>query len=123
MKYLEEKKVVCSIYHIDENKFNQEDLEDFKERDRYVSEYHVISKKTIPQLKKMTNKKITYIPFWVNQNKWFEINALFLTWRFCEASGETRMGHRSGAIDRRHERHGEFSPRWQANDQLCHSGA
>lgn len=72
-KYLEEKKVVCSIYHIDENKFNQEDLEDFKERDRYVSEYHVISKKTIPQLKKMTNKKITYIPFWVNQNKWFEI--------------------------------------------------
>ena len=72
-KILRRKKVVCSIYHIDENKFNQEDLEDFKERDRYVSEYHVISKKTIPQLKKMTNKKITYIPFWVNQNKWFEI--------------------------------------------------
>ena len=34
---------------------------------------HVISKKTIPQLEKLTNKKITYIPFWVNQNKWFEI--------------------------------------------------
>ena len=31
IKYLEEKKVVCSIYHIDENKFNQEDLEDFKD--------------------------------------------------------------------------------------------
>ncbi len=72
-KYLKEKKVICSIYHIDENKFNQEDLKDFRDRDRYVSEYHVISKKTIPQLEKLTNKKITYIPFWVNQNKWFEI--------------------------------------------------
>ena len=72
-KHLQEKKVLCSIYHIDEEKFNEKDLEEFKERDEYVSEYHVISKKTISQINKLTDKKITYIPFWVNQDKWYEI--------------------------------------------------
>ena len=72
-KYLKEKKVLCSIHHIDEEKFNKKDLEEFKDRDKYVSEYHVISKKTISQIEKLTDKKITYIPFWVNQDKWYEI--------------------------------------------------
>tara|TARA_B100001996_G_C18663753_1_gene594087 strand:- start:775 stop:1689 length:915 start_codon:yes stop_codon:yes gene_type:complete len=72
-KQLNEKKVLCSIYHIDDKKFDKEELEEFLERDRYVSEYHVISNKTIPQLKNLTDKKITYIPFWVNQNKWYKI--------------------------------------------------
>ena len=72
-KHLQEKKVLCSIYHIDEEKFNEKDLQEFKDRDKYVSEYHVISKKTISQINKLTDKKITYIPFWVNQDKWYEI--------------------------------------------------
>ena len=72
-KHLQEKKVLCSIYHIDEEKFNEKDLQEFKDRDKYVSEYHVISKKTISQIDKLTDKKITYIPFWVNQDKWYEI--------------------------------------------------
>ena len=49
-------------------------LSDFYERDQYVDEYHVISKKTEEQLKKLTNKKITHIPFWINQNIFYEIN-------------------------------------------------
>ncbi len=72
-KHLQEKKVLCSIYHIDEEKFNEKDLQEFKDRDKYVSEYHVISKKTIAQIDKLTDKEITYIPFWVNQDQWFEI--------------------------------------------------
>ncbi len=72
-KQLQEKKVLCSIYHIDEEKFSEKDLQEFKDRDKYVSKYHVISKKTISQIEKLTDKEITYIPFWVNQDKWFEI--------------------------------------------------
>ena len=73
-KQLKKKKVICSIYHIDFKKFDKNDEEDFYKRDQYVDIYHVISKKTYDQVKKLTNKKIISIPFWVDQNLWFEIN-------------------------------------------------
>ncbi len=72
-KFLKKKKVICSIYHIEEFKLSKQYVNDFYKRDKYVNEYHVISKKTESQLKKMTDKKITHIPFWVNQNIFFEI--------------------------------------------------
>ncbi len=74
LKHLNNKKVICSIYHIEEFKMDDDYLSDFYERDQYVDEYHVISKKTEEQLKKLTNKKITHIPFWINQNIFYEIN-------------------------------------------------
>ena len=73
-KYLKKKKVICSIYHIDFEKFDKKDEEDFYKRDQYVDIYHVISKKTYDQVKKLTNKKIISIPFWVDQKLWFEIS-------------------------------------------------
>lgn len=69
-KYLKEKKVICSHYHFD---FDNFDRENFYELDQYVDEYHVISKKTQEQLEQLTAKKITSIPFWINQNLFFEI--------------------------------------------------
>ncbi|MAT49238.1 MAG: hypothetical protein CMA27_05355 [Euryarchaeota archaeon] len=71
---LKKKKVVCSIYHIDFQKFSDKDKKDFLKRESYVDEYHVISEKSKMQLEQLTNKKITSIPFWVNQNLWFPIN-------------------------------------------------
>lgn len=73
-RHLKKKKVICSIYHIDFEKFDKNDEKDFYERDQFVDFYHVISKKTYDQLRKLTDKKITSIPFWVDQNLWFEIN-------------------------------------------------
>ena len=67
------KKVLCSIYHFDEENLSPEYLEEFYERDNYVDEYHVISRHMIDLLKKLTTKKINYIPFWVNQKNWFYI--------------------------------------------------
>tara|TARA_B100000989_G_scaffold272002_1_gene229128 strand:- start:24928 stop:25842 length:915 start_codon:yes stop_codon:yes gene_type:complete len=67
---LSKKKVLCSHYHFDFANFNRED---FYELDQYVNEYHVISKKTEDQLRKLTDKKITSIPFWINQKIFFEI--------------------------------------------------
>ena len=69
-KVLKTKKVLSTIHHIDENKFN---IEEFKKLDKYVDYYHVISLRTETELKKLTNKKIFYAPFWIDPKKWFEI--------------------------------------------------
>ena len=73
IKYLKEKKVVASIYHIDFDNFNKKDEKNFYKMDQYVDLYHVISLKTKEQLKRLTNKKIISIPFWVNQKNLFYI--------------------------------------------------
>ena len=66
--------MICSVYHIDEDKFSSNDLK-FKERDKYVNAYHVISKNTLKQVEKLTDKKIYSIPFWINEKLWFPINS------------------------------------------------
>ena len=65
-KQLKEKKVVCSIYHIDFDSFSESDQKDFELMDAYVNFYHVISDHTKIQLSKLTNKQIISIPFWVD---------------------------------------------------------
>ena len=73
-KYLKRKKVVCSIYHIDFESFDEKEEQEFYKRDKYVHSYHVISKKTEEQLRSLTDKKITSIPFWVDQKIWKKLN-------------------------------------------------
>ena len=55
-------------------KFGVKERKNFYDLDQYVDEYHVISEITKKQLSGLTEKKISSLPFWVNQNKWFEIN-------------------------------------------------
>ena len=69
-RFLKSKKVLCSYYHFD---FSSFDYEDFKNLDQYVDEYHVISQKTKQDLSSLTDKKITSIPFWVDENIFFDI--------------------------------------------------
>ena len=73
-KYLKDKKVVCSIYHIEEKDFEQKQIKEFNKRDSFVDLYHVISLKTKKELEKLTDKEIIYIPFWSDQNTWFKID-------------------------------------------------
>lgn len=68
--HLKSKKVICSYYHFDFDNFS---LEEFKDLDQYVDEYHVISQKTEKDLSSLTQKKITSIPFWINSNIFFNI--------------------------------------------------
>ncbi|MDA9732302.1 glycosyltransferase [Acidimicrobiaceae bacterium] len=70
---LARKKVVCTIHHIDEEKFDHNQKADFYKRDEIVNEYHVISDSTHRQLSKYTKKTIHTIPFWLNRNIWFQI--------------------------------------------------
>tara|TARA_B100000886_G_scaffold25805_1_gene16428 strand:+ start:526 stop:1449 length:924 start_codon:yes stop_codon:yes gene_type:complete len=65
--------VLCTIHHIDEDKFDNTEKNIFQERDEYVDMYHVISENTQKQVAKLTKKPIVKIPFWVNQNIWFNI--------------------------------------------------
>ncbi len=72
-RHLKNKNVVCSIYHIDFDKFDNKEKDDFFERDNYVDFYHVISEKTKRELQKLTKKNIISIPFWVDPEVWYPI--------------------------------------------------
>lgn len=74
-KFLKKNKVVCTIHHIDEDKFDGKALFEFQKRDEYIDLYHVISEKTEKQVKKITKKQIKKIPFWVNDKLWFQIES------------------------------------------------
>lgn len=71
-KLIKNKKVVYTIHHIEEEEkiifFNK-----IKEIDKFIDCYHVISQKTFYELSKITDKKIYYIPFWIDAKKWFYI--------------------------------------------------
>lgn len=68
------KKVICSIYHLDEFKKNSIDLKNFYKIDKYVDVYHTISRKSLNQLERFTEKPIFQIPFWVNTDEFYKIN-------------------------------------------------
>ena len=72
-KYLKSKTVICSIFHFEDKDHSKKSMIDFKKREKYIDYYHVISLKTKEDLKKITDKEIFYIPFWVNGDIWFEI--------------------------------------------------
>jgi glycosyltransferase involved in cell wall biosynthesis len=74
VEYLNSRKIICTIHHIDTEKFDRNEEDNFYARDKYVNIYHAISKKTENQIKLLTNKPIVTIPFWVNQRIWFQIN-------------------------------------------------
>lgn len=67
-KISNKKKIICSIYHIDEIKADGAYYRDFLERDKFITKYHVISNKTENQIRGLTDKEITTIPFWINTN-------------------------------------------------------
>jgi glycosyltransferase involved in cell wall biosynthesis len=73
-KILKEKKIICTIHHIDIDKFKGSEKREFYKLDQYVDIYHVISKKTSKTLQNLTSKSITYIPFWINQDTFYQIN-------------------------------------------------
>ena len=66
---LKNKKLVSTICHIDPDKY---DYGAFKRRDKFVDHYHAMSNKTADVLVSLTDKPITALQFWVNENIWFE---------------------------------------------------
>lgn len=73
-KKLNNSKVLCTHHHIDKENKTVNELEEFKELDKFVDEYHVISNKTKYEIQSLTDKKITSIPLWVNSKNWYFIS-------------------------------------------------
>jgi glycosyltransferase involved in cell wall biosynthesis len=71
---LRDKKVVCTIHHIVPEKFDNNKHTEFYERDKFVDYYHVPSVRTLEQVNGLIKgKHIWTLPFWVNDELWFEI--------------------------------------------------
>ena len=73
IKHLVSKTVVCTVHHIDFTKFDETTEKNFQMLDQYVDRYHTISKKSYNDLKTITKKEIDIMPFWINQNNFFNI--------------------------------------------------
>lgn len=73
-KHLKNKIVLCSIHHLEDKDFSGKNLKEFYKRDSYVDMYHTISEKSKKQIQELTDKKIVSIPFWINEEIFYEIN-------------------------------------------------
>lgn len=67
---LSKKKVITTIHHVVEEKFDQNKFLDFQYRDSITDVYHVPNKHTESFVKKLTKKDIHVIPYWANQKIW-----------------------------------------------------
>ena len=67
---LDNKRVLTTIHHLVPSKLTCEAIAEFNTRDKFTSEYHVFNRHTLEQVKLLTDKKITLIPYWCNQDIW-----------------------------------------------------
>lgn len=72
-RFFRQKKIICTIHHFEDDKNSESYLSKILENDKYISAYHVLNEKSYNQLKNLTNKPIYTIPFWINQNLFYEI--------------------------------------------------
>ena len=69
-KYLQSKKVVCTIHHIVPDKFNSGNMREFLIRDKFVDAYHVPNKYTEYLVKQLTQKPVNVASYWFNSELW-----------------------------------------------------
>lgn len=67
---LQRKRVLCTIHHIDPEKYNETEVRSFRERDNFVTVYHAPCEQTKEAIKSYTSKPVYVHPFWVNQDIW-----------------------------------------------------
>ena len=73
---LKNKKVITTIHHIVEQKFDKEKQKIFRKRDKITDIYHVVCQKTADFMtgkynnNPLTNKPVISIPLWVNPKIW-----------------------------------------------------
>lgn len=74
-KLLEKKKVITSVHHLVPNKFDDNQLQQFRMRDKVTDLYHVPCKITQKQVEDVlvrigSTKPVVSMPFWVNPKTW-----------------------------------------------------
>ena len=113
---LKSKKVVATVHHIAQNKFDEKKLNSFKERDFFVDFYHVPCEKTANQVRALTNKPVFVFPFWVNQNIWINMRNKKLELRKKYGLPENKF--LIGSFQRDTEGHDLISPKLEKGPDL-----
>lgn len=68
--FLASKKVLTTVHHIVQEKFDDSKKREFSERDEVTSAYHVYNKQTKDFISDYTKKPIHVIDYWANSNIW-----------------------------------------------------
>lgn len=68
---LAQKKVITSVHHIVEEKFDDIAKWNWRERDVITDVYHVFNQRTYDQVRRRTQKPIHLIHYWANQKIWY----------------------------------------------------
>lgn len=69
---LKEKRVITTIHHINKEKIS-EYLKLFSQLEQFTNTYHVIDCNTEALLKGYVKREIIYLPFWIDENKWYSV--------------------------------------------------
>tara|TARA_Y100001963_G_C6732446_1_gene424588 strand:- start:93 stop:1016 length:924 start_codon:yes stop_codon:yes gene_type:complete len=88
---LKNKKVICTIHHEVPDKFDENKLKNFRERDKYVDNYHVPCQKTKDFIKNFTDKPINIIGYWYNQDTWKAMDKNLLRQKYKECFSPTNF--------------------------------
>lgn len=73
LKKFNNKKKVYSVYHFESTSPDDPEILNIIKNDKFIDAYHTISSQTKQILQNYTKKPIYNIPFWVNQNIFFNI--------------------------------------------------
>jgi len=69
-KILENFYTVCTEHHIVKSKFEKEKKSSFLKRDPFINHYLTYTEETKSFISRYTDKPITIIPHWINENLW-----------------------------------------------------
>jgi glycosyltransferase involved in cell wall biosynthesis len=67
---LRNKKVICTIHHEVPWKMDENRINNFKKRDEIVNHYLTYTEDTKSLIQKYSDKPVTIIPHWINENIW-----------------------------------------------------
>ncbi len=104
---LEDKLVVCTMHHIDPDKFGPDAQREFLARDKFVDWYHVPCGQTGAAVSEITKKPVFIQPFWINQRLWAPRNKVVCR----EKHGLPNDGYLIGSFQRDTEGHDLITPK------------
>ncbi len=112
---LAKKKVLTTVHHIVPEKFGPQARQDFADRDRLTTMYHVYNKHTFDFIRSLTQKPIRLAPYWANQNIWKKTEDKYV---LRKKHGLPLDGYLIGSFQRDTEGHDLKSPKLEKGPDL-----
>lgn len=112
---LSKKKVLTTVHHIVPEKFGPQARQDFEDRDRLTTAYHVYNDHTQDFISSLTKKPIVLAPYWANQNIWRKTGDKY---EFRRKHALPVDGYLIGSFQRDTEGHDLKSPKLEKGPDL-----